>query len=237
MTKLLVLLLAFSLACGGGGKGSSGTPATNPLAGPWVGTFQSATQSVIVWAMVLPDGTLRFMGSDGSQGEGGLKGSASFTAGGTFYPSNVASGAAFSLTGTGIPGVSMSGSYREGLDTGTFNLSVDGLAAPVVLANEIGNYNVGFTSSKPSTSFPGSFTLRPDGTFQGNDGSGSFTGTLAPISGSNAFNVSMNYTVTGSTSSVGYSGLAYFEPGRPVNLFIMASSASGQFSGEFFLVS
>lgn len=244
MKKILIIpCLGLALACGGGGGTSTPAGPATPSAfeGPWLGTMHSNAGSwVTAEALVLANGTVRYVGSNGIQGAGSVSGTAAaMQSNGTlfaptgyqFNPGQTTS--TYALTGSGVSGVSLSGTYSAAGDTGTFTFSYDtaaDYAVPVVLANVAGSYQATTTTSGYATQG----SLSSTGAFSGSDAyGGSFTGTLAAVDpAKNAFTVALTYSGPGIPATV-YNGLAFFDFGGTTTLNIQASAATSEFAGSF----
>lgn len=243
--------LSALLACGGGGGGSS-TPAPAPapppsasaFEGPWTGTLRSTTgATVTATALVLASGEMRYVASNGIQAVGTVAASGNAATGsGTLYapygyvfPGNTTS-TAFSLSGSGIAGTTLSGSYTSAYDSGTFAFAYNAgakYASPVIMANVAGTY----TSTMTSSGYPISGRLTSTGALSGSDAFGTLSGTLTAVDpAKNAFRVNVAYTPTGQAARA-YSGLAFFDFSySPVRLEVQATGAAGQFAAELQLV-
>ncbi|HJV22599.1 MAG TPA: hypothetical protein VJ570_07875 [Holophagaceae bacterium] len=244
---LPVLGILSLLACGGGG-GTSG-PAQPPASagvfeGPWTGTLQSnGGGSVTATALLLASGEMRYVASNGIQAVGTVRASGSSATGsGTMYaPSGYvfpggATSTAFTLSGSGTGGATLSGTYSSAYDNGTFAFTYDAGAAyetPVVMANVAGAY----ASLTTSTGYPISGRLTSTGTLTGSDAFGTFTGTLTAVnSGKNAFRVNVTYTPAGQGAR-SYSGLAFFDfSSSQVRLEVQTTGSAGQFAAELQLI-
>lgn len=235
------VVLAFGLACGGGG-GSSTPPAPSPFEGPWIGSMYSTKTgtSVTAVALILANGSVRYVGSNGIQGVGSVTGTAAaFQSSGTIYAPTgytfVGGGttSSYALAGTGTSGVSMSGTYTASVDAGTFTFLYDtaaDYAQPVVMANVAGTFQSITTTSGYSTQG----RLTSAGGFSGSDAfGGSFTGTLTPVDAAkNAFTVAITYSAPGIPATA-FNGLAYFDFGGTTMLNIQASAGLNEFAGSF----
>lgn len=243
LNKLLIIpILGLALACGGGGGSTPAGPSTpSVFEGPWVGTMRSnGGSSVSAEALVLANGTVRYVGSNGIQGSGKVSGTAAaLQSSGTLYAptgyqfTTGLTTSTFSLAGSGVAGVSLSGTYAAAGDAGTFTFVYDAAAdytTPVVLANVAGAYQSTTTTSGYSTQG----RLSSTGVFTGTDAyGGTFTGTLAAVDpAKNAFTVAVTYSAPGIPATA-YNGLAFFEFGGNLTLNIQASAASSEFAGSF----
>ena len=247
-TLLAPVGLLALLACGGGGGGTTAPPpppaSAGVFEGPWVGTLRSNTGgSVTATALLLASGEMRYVASNGIQAVGTVSASGSSATGiGTLYaptgyafPGNLTS-TTFSLSGSGVGGASLSGTYTSPVDSGTFSFAYDAgatYASPVVMANVAGAYS----STTTSSGYPISGRLASSGALSGADAFGSLSGTLtAADPAKNAFRVNVTYTPTGQAART-YSGLAFFDFSySPVRLEIQTTGSAGQFAAELQLV-
>lgn len=243
MKKLFIIpFLGLALACGGGGGSTPAGPSTpSVFEGPWIGSMHSNSgSSVTAEALILANGQVRYVGSNGIQGAGAVSGTASAmqSSGTLFAPTGYEfttglTTSTFSLTGSGTSGVSLSGTYSAAGDTGTFTFSYDAAAdyaIPVVMANVAGAYQSTTTSSGYSTQG----RLSSTGVFTGSDTyGGTFTGTLTAVDpAKNAFTVAVTYSAPGIPATA-YRGLAFFEFGGNTMLNIQASASTNEFAGGF----
>lgn len=228
-------ILGALMACGGGSSPSS-TPTPNAnIAGIWNGTIHSNSTHLDypAFALVLPDGTFRYAASNWAQvvGAASTNGPAVYGTGTLFLPPSSTS--AITLTATDSNNT-LGGTFSGG-DSGTLAFAPDAAAnVPVQLSQLAGSYQA--TGSLASTGLATSATLDASGNFSGSDSQGTFTGHLTQVATNlNAFQVSVSYTLTGSTT-VAYSGLAYGRP--PVGtthgqIYLQTTSTTGVFAGVF----
>ncbi|HJV49578.1 MAG TPA: hypothetical protein VJ549_09920 [Geothrix sp.] len=249
MKRLLLAAPLVTLLGCGGSSGSSisynstPTPPTPTLdvQGPWSGTLQSNVgSSVTATALVLASGEMRYVASNGLQAVGNLSVSGtSFTGSGTMYAptGTVFSGGgtttSFLVSGTGTTGLTLTGTYSDIVDSGTFSftyLTAAGYSAPVVMDNLAGAYS----SVSSSSGYTTTGRLTAAGAFSGGDGHGTFTGTLSAVDPTkNAFRVTVTYTASGANAQT-FSGLGFFNLGvTPPHLYVQTTGTTGQFAAEF----
>lgn len=228
------------VACGGGGSTATPPASGGAFEGPWIGTLSSNSGgSATATVLILGNGEMRYVASNGIQAVGSISASGSTATGsGTMYPpygTTFPGGAttlSYTLSGSGTAGNRISGNYASSYDSGSFSFTYNAAASyasPVVMTNVAGAY----TSTVTSTGYPITGRFTTAGALSGSDAFGSFTGTLTAVDTSkNAFRVNVTYTPTGQASRT-YSGLAFFDFSyTPVRLQVQATGSAGQFAAE-----
>jgi hypothetical protein len=211
---LLLLTLLIISACGGGGGGSSSsTPATQSIAGIWIGT---STSNVLhstsnVTGIIAESNIARFASTTtGAQYSGVV------TVIGNSFSSTATAYAPFgymfldgshvgpvNISGTFTSKASMSGTYDGVGDTGTFSLTYSSVYdRPSSLTATAGTW-AGVVSGYTNT-----ITIDSSGNISGNSTSGcSYTGTVSIIDSSyNTYMVNLNIANCG-VENGSYSGL------------------------------
>lgn len=191
------------LACGGGGGGNS-TPAgsTQSTAGIWTGTSTNGSNSLTFIGLCDSQGNFRSSSSDNSVDVGQLTVTgATFAGTGEIYNPAAVSSITFS-NGIITTGISISGQWSGGGESGALSATFDQLYnRPVTLASLAGSYVGVFTDGTS-----GSLTLQADGTYTSNP-VGSFSGSVTlPDTSKNLFSVT--YTNLGSNETL--SGLGFW---------------------------
>lgn len=226
-------------ACGGGG--SSSAPSTlSSVVGAW--EDQTSPRRTLA-ALILSTGAhWRFYRNSSDNSMGFEQGTASAT-GSAFQASVMDYPNGFTARSTSV---SAQIGHNTLTGTRTWTAGSDDFAltpmpqaefdiAHAPLINDIqGNWSG--TLSSGSSSSAATFVLQSNGTFTGSNGGCQYSGTLSPMSGTNAYQVNWNFVLsscTFTTASPTGLALAYHPTGSSTQLFVAVQDASHQ-SGWLF---
>ena len=225
------LALALMPACSGKSSGPSAVLYTGVLTGTDVG-------GGTMYGVVLPTGATRWLAGDLSMVSTtlSLKGSALQGTASLYSPTLplASSSGPQQLTVTGTSdAASLKAVLTNSSGTATtYSFTPDTAAnTSVALATLAGTY----TATTTSGSEAANITISSDGGLVGSSGSnGLLAGTLtAAPNAPNAFNVTLTYTAVGGSPSQSLTGLAYYRPGNPAQLVLMADDGTSEYSGVF----
>lgn len=225
-------------ACGGGG--SSSAPSTlNSVVGAW--EDQISPRRTLA-ALILPSGDhwLFYRNSSDSsmgfeQGTASATGSA-FQANVMDYPNGFTARSVSVSAQIGNNSLTGTRTWTAGSDS--FVLSpmptaeFDNAHAPLI-SDIQGSWSG--TLSSGSSSSAATFVLQSNGTFTGSNGGCQYSGTLSPMSGSNAYQVSWLFAPSGCSFTASTTGLAlaYHPTGSSTQLFVALQDSTRQ-SGWLF---
>ena len=226
------------------------SPTGGGFAGVWTGSLVStAGVTTSASGLILPNGGISLLCGNGALVAGLVQATGSsaadeafagegtlYTASGVFDPlslSYLTLSGAFGGT-TGISGT-FTGLGATGLGTGgTFTLAAD----PNAPSSYVPNLTTLAGPYLSSSNVDQVLNLFASGGFTGSDQTGRFTGTLAVVgAGLNALTATVDYTPTGATQPIVYTGVAYVDSTlNPLAITILASNpAMGQWAVRFVL--